>query len=99
MESSLENLNLMKLDNLIRENLIMLENSSKIKSTKLSSSNLVKMVNPYDRMNRTKPEIELLEPRQTSALKFVSPYDRSQRSVMTEEIEELAEVRPNWLTP
>eukprot|EP00092_Neocalanus_flemingeri_P033535 GFUD01036453.1.p1 GENE.GFUD01036453.1~~GFUD01036453.1.p1 ORF type:complete len:570 (+),score=80.98 GFUD01036453.1:226-1710(+) len=55
------------------------------------------MVNPYDRCNRVKPDIELIE-RQPSSVKFVSPFDRTQKSVI-EEIEELAEVRPNWLTP
>jgi len=86
----------MKLDNLIRENLIMLENSSKMKSTKIATTNLVKMVNPYERLNRRKPDIELME--SASAMKFVSPYDRAQRSMITE-IQELTEVRPNWLTP
>jgi len=86
---------LMKLDNLIKENLIMLENSSKKKSSKIIQNHLVKMVNPYDRSNR-KPDIEFIEPRHPSSLKFVSPYERTQKSV---EEEKLSEVRPNCLTP
>jgi len=86
---------LMKLDNLIKENLIMLENSSKKKSPKIVQNHLVKMVNPYDRSNR-KPDVEFIEPRHPSSLKFVSPYERTQKSV---EEEKLPEVRPNCLTP
>jgi len=95
-----EDVAVLQLDNLIRENLVMLEKSSKLKS---SNSNMVKMVNPYERLNRKKAEIEVIESG-VQNVKFFSPFERTQRSMIEEPSERLLFeadelLRPNWLSP
>jgi len=84
-----------QLDNLIKENLVMYERSSKLKST-----NMIKMVNPYERHARRKQNIEVidieLEEQVVPDVQFVSPSSRTKRP----DSESLAEnIKPNWLSP
>jgi len=85
-----------QLDNLIKENLVMYERSSKLKST-----NMIKMVNPYERHARRKQEIEVidieLEEQVVPDVQFVSPPSRAKKSVDSEGLAE--SIKPNWLSP
>jgi len=78
-----------QLDDLMKENLVMYERSSKMKST-----SLVKIVNPYQSQNRKKHDIEVidieLEEQVVPVVEFISPSSRgSKRSVVKDSQQKL----------
>jgi len=98
MGNNSDEVTLMKLDNLIWENLVMLEKTSKMKAVNVVGPGLVKMVNPYYRQNRSKdvPEVEILE----ENTRVYSPCDRFPKAAAIEVVKPISEVaRSNWLTP
>jgi len=81
------------IDELIRENLILLENSAKSMTKKTTYT---KLVNPYS--SRCTKTIENRMMLTDQHPKFMTPYDRSQRSPPVK-LEKPQEITPNWLSP
>jgi len=82
-----------EIDNLIQENLVMLENSLKIKS-----SHVAKIRNPYQRFTTIKPDVEFIkEIYPITGASVPSQVLQSQTKIL--DGGERRESQPNWLPP